>query len=68
MLDEHFRIAGRKKWYEYVEEMQKDLHSFLKTYNERRSHQGRGMMGRTPYKAFVEGLPKPDKEAAQKAA
>jgi len=25
LMDEHFRIKGRQKWYESIEEMQKDL-------------------------------------------
>ena len=58
LLDEHFRIEGRKTWYESVEQMQQDLDKYLKYYNRERAHQGRGMNGRTPYQAFVEGLPK----------
>lgn len=54
LLDEHFRIKGRSKWYESLEEMQKDLEIYLKTYNESRTHQGRGMKGRTPKQAFLE--------------
>jgi len=61
LLDEHFRIMGRKKFYESVDEMQKDLDSYLEHYNNKRPHQGRNMNGRTPYKAFVAGLPKPEK-------
>lgn len=57
LLDEHFRIQGRKKWYESVEEMQKDLNDYFKVYNHERSHQGRNMNGRTPYQAFLDGLP-----------
>ncbi|MDH5528070.1 MAG: integrase core domain-containing protein, partial [Nitrospirota bacterium] len=72
LLDEHFRIQGRTKWYEAVEEMQKDLDAFLEVYNRKRPHQGRGMNGRTPYEVFVKGLPKPDsqeeKAAKKKAA
>ena len=34
LLDEHFRIIGRKKFYESVEEMQNALDAYL---------QGRGM-------------------------
>ena len=61
LLDEHFRVMGRSKFYETVEEMQVDLEAYLKTYNESRPHQGRGMKGRTPAKAFTDGLPKPRK-------
>jgi transposase InsO family protein len=58
LLDEHFRIMGRKKWYESIDEMQKDLNTFLATYNNKRPHQGRNMKGRTPYTVFVDQLPK----------
>lgn len=58
LLDEHFRVMGRKKWYETIEEMQKDLDAYLVTYNTKRPHQGRAMNGRTPLKAFTDGLPK----------
>lgn len=58
LLDEHFRIKGREKFYESVLEMQKDLEIYLKYYNEERAHQGRNMNGRTPQMAFVEGIKK----------
>ena len=58
LLDEHFRVMGRKKWYETIEEMQADLDAYLAHYNTKRPHQGRGMKGRTPQKAFTNGLPK----------
>ena len=57
LLDEHFRIEGRKTWFETVEEMQDVLDTYLDGYNQRRPHQGRGMNGRTPAVAFIEGLP-----------
>jgi transposase InsO family protein len=55
-LDEHFRIAGRTKFYESVQEMQNDFDKYLEHYNTERAHQGRNMNGRTPYQAFVEGI------------
>jgi len=72
LLDEHFRIAGRTKWYESVQEMQTDLDAYLAHYNEKRPHQGRMMQGRTPLAMFKRGIPKgkpaastePVKEAA----
>ncbi len=57
LLDEHFRVAGRTKFYESLEPMQADLEAFLKHYNERRPHQGIGMNGRTPLQAFLGGRP-----------
>ncbi|KIX10781.1 transposase ISDvu4 [Dethiosulfatarculus sandiegensis] len=65
LLDEHFRIMGRKKWYESVDEMQKDLENYLNLCNMKRPHQGRNMNGRTPYKAFTDGL---KNKKAKKAA
>jgi transposase InsO family protein len=56
LLDEHFRVEGRKTWFETVEEMQAVLDAYLDTYNRLRPHQGRGMNGRTPAMAFTEGL------------
>jgi transposase InsO family protein len=56
LLDEHFRLQGRIKFYESLEEMQSDLDSYLLVYNYERAHQGRNMNGRTPHQAFVEGL------------
>lgn len=58
LLDEHFRIAGRKNWYESVKPMQKDLDAFLIHYNTKRPHQGRNMNGKTPENVFKEGLKK----------
>lgn len=66
LLDEHFRIKGRIKFYEALEEMQTDLDAYLETYNQERAHQGRNMNGRTPYQAFLEGLP-PARQEVQEA-
>jgi transposase InsO family protein len=71
LLDEHFRIKGRQKWYESVEEMQADLDEFFKHYNYERTHQGRNMNGRIPYQIFIESLAKletKDINITQKAA
>lgn len=46
--------------------MQKSLNDYLALYNEKRPHQGRNMNGRTPARAFVEGLPKPDQQKRAK--
>ncbi len=57
MRDEHFRIMGRKKWYESIKEMQADLDLYPHHYNQERPHQGRNMNGKTPYQVFLEDLP-----------
>ena len=61
LLDEHFRIKGREKFYEGISEMQKDLEEYLEYYNEKRAHQGRNMRGRTPKQAFFDGVRKEKK-------
>lgn len=57
---------------ESVEEMQKDLDEYLTIYTTKRPHQGRNMKGRTPQKAFMDGLKglkvKPPKASNRKAA
>lgn len=44
--------------------MQKDLDVYLVSYNTR-THQGRGMKGRTPYQVFKERLPRNAKKSSQ---
>lgn len=71
LLDEHFRIKGREKWYESLEEMQADLDAYLLIYNTKRPHQGRGMNGKTPAVMFKRCLPKkrqPKKAKEEKIA
>jgi len=66
LLDEHFRIMGRKKWYQSIEEMQKDLDEYLKHYNQNRPHQGRNMKGRTPLDVFKKEQNKNPKKTLEK--
>ena len=68
LLDEHFRVEGRKTWFETVGEMQTVLDRYLVDYNTSRPHQGRGMNGRTPATVFTAGLPnmKSKKEVKRK--
>ena len=56
LLDEHFRIKGREKWYESVEEIQADLDAFIEFYNLKRSDKGYRLKGRTPAQALREAL------------
>ncbi len=58
LLDEHFRIKGREKYYESLSEMQEDLDKFLEYYNNERAHQGRNMKGRIPFQVFLEEVEK----------
>lgn len=64
VLDEHFRVEGRRTWFETIEEMQAVLDDWLVAYNTGRPHQGRNMNGRTPLQAFIDGLHKTPPEPA----
>ena len=56
LLDECFRVEGRKTWYVEVAEIQRDHDRFLEYYNLQRSHQGYRLKGRTPAQALREAL------------
>ncbi len=58
LFDEHFRVEGRRTWFESIPEMQTALDQYLHGYNKRRPHQDRSLNGRTPAKTFIDGLPK----------
>ena len=56
ILQEFYQIAFRKKIYNSLEELQRDLNSWLIEYNERRTHQGKMCNGRTPLETFLDGV------------
>jgi transposase InsO family protein len=56
--DEFFTSAFRRTLYESVEQLQNHLDAYLTFYNRERSHQGYRTQGRTPYQAFLDGVPK----------
>jgi len=75
LLDELFRVEGRKTWYENAGQIQADLDRFMEYYNLQRSHQGYRLKGRTPAQGLrealgVEELPPivPEKEGQPEAA
>ena len=53
--EEFYSVAFRKKLYSSLEEMQKDLDTFMKYYNCERTNQGKRCKGRTPMETFIEG-------------
>lgn len=55
ILDEFYRPALRRKIYQSVEELQKDLDDWLNYYNNERTHQGKRCCGRTPMQTLVDG-------------
>lgn len=56
LLDECFRVKGRENWYLTIDEIQRDLDTFMTHYNLERSHQGYRLNGRTPAQALIDAL------------
>jgi transposase InsO family protein len=56
-LNEFYKVAFRKKIFDSLEELQRDLDKFIEDYNEVRTHQGKRCQGRTPLQTFLDSLP-----------
>lgn len=56
ILQEFYQITFRKKIYQSLEELQRDLDEWVEEYNERRTHQGKMCCGRTPMETFLDGI------------
>ena len=54
ILQEFYQVTFRKKLYESIEELQKDLDEWLQYYNNERTHQGKMCCGRTPMQTLME--------------
>lgn len=57
VLGEFYQVALRKKIYNNLEELQKDLDNWLEYYNNDRTHQGKMCCGRTPMDTLLDGKP-----------
>jgi hypothetical protein len=57
VLDEFYRVAFRKKLYASIEDLQKDLDLWIRSYNEDRPHQGRWCFGKSPLQTFLDAIP-----------
>ena len=55
ILQEFYQVTFRKKIYETLDELQKDLDDWLNFYNHQRTHQGKMCCGRTPMQTFLDG-------------
>jgi transposase InsO family protein len=57
MQEEFYAVTFRKKLYDNLELLQKDLDEWMQYYNQDRPHSGRYCYGKTPMQTFVESLP-----------
>ena len=54
MKQEFFDVAMRKKIYLELQELQKDLDTWMQYYNNERPHSGRYCYGKTPMQTFID--------------
>lgn len=52
--DEFYAIAFRKKIYNSLDELQKDLDGWLHRYNNERTHSGKHCFGKTPMRTLLD--------------
>jgi transposase InsO family protein len=57
VLNEFYRVAFRKRIYSSIAELQIDLDTWIRSYNEERPHQGRWCFGKTPMQTFLDAVP-----------
>ena len=57
VLDEFYRVAFRKKIYNSLDELQADLDTWIRHYNEQRVHSGKYCFGKTPMQTFQDSIP-----------
>ena len=50
-------VALCKKLYSSIDDLQKDLDEWVKSYNEERPHQGPWCFGKTPLQTFLDAIP-----------
>lgn len=55
ILQEFYQVTFRKKLYEDIDSLQKDLDDWLDYYNNERTHQGKICNGRTPMETLLSG-------------
>ncbi|MFO8703621.1 IS481 family transposase [Legionella pneumophila serogroup 2] len=53
ILQEFYQVTFRKKIYESIDELQKDLDEWMDYYNNQRTHQGKMCCGRTPIQTLM---------------
>lgn len=54
ILNEFYSVTFRKKIYNDIESLQRDLDTWVDWYNNERTHQGKMCCGRTPIKTFTD--------------
>jgi transposase InsO family protein len=56
ILEEFYQVAFRKKVYQSIEDLQRDVDEWLEFYNQERPHSGRYCYGKTPMQTWRDSL------------
>jgi transposase InsO family protein len=54
--NEFYAVAFRKKIYNSLDDLQKDVDAWVEDYNEKRTHQGKFCFGKTPMETFLDTI------------
>jgi transposase InsO family protein len=55
ILQEFYQVAFRKAVFENIDQLQKELDTWIDFYNNERTHQGKMCCGRTPLQTLIDG-------------
>jgi transposase InsO family protein len=55
ILQEFYQVAFRKAVFETIDQLQKELDTWIEFYNTERTHQGKMCCGRTPLETLIDG-------------
>lgn len=55
LLQEFYQVAFRRRVFETIDQLQKELDTWIEFYNTERTHQGKMCCGRTPFETLIDG-------------
>ncbi len=55
LLQEFYQVAFRRRVFETIDQLQKELDTWIEFYNTERTHQGKMCCGRTPLETLIDG-------------
>ena len=55
ILQEFYQVAFRRRVFETIDQLQKELDTWIEFYNSERTHQGKMCCGRTPLETLIDG-------------
>jgi len=56
ILDEFYKTVFRKQIFDNIDDLQIELDKWLEFYNQKRTHQGKRCLGKTPMETFIDSM------------